>query len=62
MSPKTIRIVTRARTMSGKRGGMVLDLPKHDAEAWIERRWADPVPVDDEPKERPQREKTKPRL
>lgn len=36
-----LRIVTRARTMSGQRGGKTLSLPRDEAERWVAVGWAD---------------------
>lgn len=39
----TVKVRTRPRTMSGYPGGRTLVLEKHEAERWVERRWADRV-------------------
>ena len=44
MTEKTMQVITRPRTMSGRKGGLTLTLPRVEAEDMIAKRWADPVP------------------
>lgn len=44
MSEERVKVITRFKTMSGKRGGRTLLLTPDEAKAMIARGWADPAP------------------
>lgn len=47
MADAKVAVITRPRTMSGRRGGLTLLLDPQDAKEWVRKRWAD---LKDEPK------------